>query len=100
MRLSTTLLLAAAAQTLAAPQGLPALETPVTPLTPAAPTVQLGYGTFKGKTEQGVSSFLGIPFARPPVGDLRFRRAIIPPNAFTSIQGEYRVVAVRSVDPY
>lgn len=97
MRLSAALLLAAAAQTLAAPQ-VPALDVPVTPLTPAPPLVKLGYGTFQGKTEQGVSSFLGIPFARPPIGDLRFRRAIVPPNAFTGIQGESRVDTIRVVD--
>lgn len=32
----------------------------------AAPTTKLDQGTFVGKSSNGVSSFLGIPFALPP----------------------------------
>ena len=38
------------------------------------PVVSLDYATFKGISTNGVDSFLGIPYAQPPVGDLRFRR--------------------------
>ena len=38
------------------------------------PVVSLNYATFEGASTGGVDSFLGIPYARPPVGDLRFRR--------------------------
>ena len=37
------------------------------------PVVSLGYGTFEGvSTGGGVDKFLGIPYAQPPLGDLRF----------------------------
>ena len=38
------------------------------------PVVSLNYATFKGFSTSGVDTFLGIPYAQPPVGDLRFRR--------------------------
>ena len=37
-------------------------------------TVGCVNGTFAGKTEGDVSVFLGIPFAKPPIGELRWKR--------------------------
>ena len=38
------------------------------------PVVSLQYATFEGTTTAGVEKFLGMPYAQPPIGDLRFRR--------------------------
>lgn len=41
---------------------------------PTGPTVKLTNGTVAGTASNGVAAFLGIPYAAPPVGVLRFRR--------------------------
>src|ERR1700757_3642323 len=35
--------------------------------------VETSSGRFRGKTDNGISEWLGVPYARPPVGALRFR---------------------------
>jgi para-nitrobenzyl esterase len=41
-------------------------------------TVATKAGPVTGEVNQGVVSFLGIPYAKPPVGDLRFRPPVPP----------------------
>ena len=38
----------------------------------AAPVIKLDIGPFRGSTTDGTDVFLGIPYAQPPVGHLRF----------------------------
>ncbi|KAL1918083.1 uncharacterized protein VTP21DRAFT_3349 [Calcarisporiella thermophila] len=47
--------------------------------------LKLDYGMFNGTNEDGLTVWRGVPFAKPPVGDLRFR-APQPPQRFSSLQ--------------
>jgi len=49
-----------------------------------APTVVTSYGPVRGIVKDGVLEYLGIPYAEPPVGDLRFRHPL-PPKPWTGV---------------
>ncbi|CAG9297684.1 carboxylesterase/lipase family protein [Celerinatantimonas diazotrophica] len=55
----------------------------------AAPIVQLHSGRVEGRSVNGVDAFLGIPYAKPPVGKLRWQR----PLSATSWQGIKKTTA-------
>jgi len=42
------------------------------------PSVVLDHGTFIGKRFERTNAYLGILYAQPPVGNLRFRQAVAP----------------------
>ena len=51
--------------------------------------VQINDGRLEGVTEHGVHKFLGVPYAAPPVGDLRWR-APVPPVPWTGTRDATR----------
>jgi para-nitrobenzyl esterase len=55
-------------------------SAPVDAANANAPVVQTANGSVKGFIKNGVAEFLGIPYATPPVGNLRWR----PPQAHQS----------------
>jgi len=57
------------------------------------PTVETTLGRVQGSTARGVASFRGIPYARPPVGALRFRPPV-PPEPWSGVRSARRHGAV------
>lgn len=43
--------------------------------------IETKYGTVQGFTEDNICRWYGIPFAKPPVGELRFKRAVEPDSS-------------------
>ncbi|MBT5141037.1 MAG: carboxylesterase family protein, partial [Acidimicrobiaceae bacterium] len=53
--------------------------------TEATPTVSTSVGDLHGRLRDGIHEFLGVPYAAPPTGDLRFR-APQPPTPWTGVR--------------
>ena len=51
----------------------------------AAPAAKVAQGTLEGSFEDGLRVFRGVPFAAPPVGDLRWREPQ-PPLPWTGVR--------------
>src|SRR5580692_11063152 len=51
----------------------------------AEPEVSTSAGRVRGRVEHGSAVFRGIPFARPPVGELRFQ-APVPPSPWDGVR--------------
>lgn len=51
-----------------------------------SPVVEVDYAAYQGAVEGNVQRFLGIPYAQPPVGDLRLRRPLPITRAGSSKQ--------------
>jgi len=66
-------------------------ESSSAPVTPA-PVVKTRSGAVRGRVVDGVYQYLGIPFAAPPLGDLRWR----PPAAHASWNGILEVTRTRA----
>lgn len=60
-----------------------------------APVIKTRAGEVRGKIKAGVREFLGIPYAAPPVGDLRWQ----PPAPHASWPGELDATRTRSWCP-
>lgn len=59
------------------------------------PRVSIENGTVIGLSTDGVDSFLGIPYAQPPIGSLRLR----PPQALTSKLGTIQATSIPKACP-
>jgi len=80
-RIAAGLLLAAATLAASAAGAAAASAAPATAARPApAPIARTGQGLVEGKQAEGTDQFLGIPYAAPPAGALRWAAPQPPPR--------------------
>ena len=72
-----------------------ALGAPYVEKRATSPTVTGQYGTYVGSSSGGIDTFQGIPFAQPPVGQLRLK----PPQPITTQQGVVQATATPTACP-
>lgn len=61
------------------------------------PTIDLGYARYEGTAlSAGIDQFLGIRYAAPPVGDLRFRAPRDPLHQDGIQDAEVRTLSLKS----
>ncbi len=60
--------------------------------------VETAYGRVEGSASEGVAVFKGIPYARPPVGPLRFRPPQ-PPEPWTGVRDATRFPSIACQNP-
>lgn len=71
----------------------PAPTIPSTPQTSSA-FVNLGYAAYQGnKLGNDINEFLGLRFAKPPLGDLRWRKPV-EPVVTTGVQDATKVLDI------
>ena len=61
------------------------------PLVVPSPLVNLSSGTFRGLTVNGTDRWLGIPYAQPPVGSLRFKAPLPISRPAEGIQDAFQL---------
>ena len=61
------------------------LMIPLSVVAASAPQVKTKAGTVEGKNDGGVHAFLGIPYAAPPVGELRWKPPV-PAASWTGVR--------------
>jgi para-nitrobenzyl esterase len=56
------------------------------PITTPTPVIRTTIGPIQGFEQSGIANFLGIPYAQPPVGPMRWKAPVAPVPATTTLQ--------------